>query len=618
MVLFHLRSSIKKFVVKTLIIRSLSVLLSVVSGVCTAYSKEKDWIRSVIAFDVSTNVVRGGDVEILLTSVPNYGNTVNFEIQALPQHGTISAPVNQSDHSATVIYHHNGTKNSLEDYFSFRASSVGRAKSVAYRATISIHAPPANLVFKPQIFNFGGVIVSETCETYVTISNIGGMKYNGKILLPNQFSAPDGDEIALDEGESKNIRICFTPITEGKISEEACILPSSEERPIMLKGTGLPRYQVEKVDGVSWKIKNLSTNEIRINFSGGEGWTMPSEVPIARKSESTVSFKQNDIEDGETNIVSKDTHVQISDGLSTNVIELPQPKRFAPLSVKQLSPDYLGSFPIGSPIHVAFQFQNRTDSPKYVKWRAMSASGGGMSEAKSMAIEGGSVEKIDWDWMPSLPGEATLRVSVTDGSKSLPELLWKAKMYAGMSAQNPSPSLGITSALEAQKVDPSPTPIPQPKILENQIPPIDDISWGTERSWMGQQSQFVEWKSPSNSVATVAVEEITLVRPNVTSVSNRAEVASLPPSMKFQLLPLKFVEQRKEDNRRRASMIDLSPGCHLLRVTILNNHGAPMNSSTIQVQILPNPSFWNSLKMPIGIMALILLGLFLRTIRRGS
>ncbi len=611
-----LRNSIEKLV-KALIIRSLYFLLCVVSGYCTAYSKDKEWIRSVVSFDTSTNVIRGGDVDVILTAVPNYGNTIVFEIQSPPHHGTVTPPVNLSDRTAVLSYHHDGTKIPPEDFFTFRTSSVGMAKSVAYHAKINIHSPPALLVFKPKTLNFGEVILSESRCTNVAISNIGGMKITGKLLLPSRFSSPDGDGFTLDEGESTNLTICFSPMEEGIKSDETSILPALQKELLILKGIGVPRYKVEKIDALNWRFKNRSTNEIRISFAGGEGWVMPGEIPIPPQSERLVVFKQSEIDELLTNSSSKDTHVQISDGLCTNEIELPQPKRFIPLSVQQVSPELLGSAPIGTSLHVSFQFQNRSESAKQVKWQAQSASGGGMSEAKSVEVGGGSVQQVEWDWTPSLPGDATLKISVMDGSKSLPEIIWKAKVLAGSSARDSLPHENVGSISEEQKNDDIlPTSISS-TIVSNQLPPIEEIVWGSERSWWGRQSVFIEWKSPANPAVGVTVEEITLVRPSAAGALDKTGAGFNVPPMKFQFLRLKFVEEKKGDAYHRILLPNLSSGCHLLKLTIRDHDGRALNSSTIQIQIPPEPSPWNFWRMPLGIFVLILLVLFFLLIRRG-
>ena len=614
--LFLQRSSIEK-AVKTLIIRSLYFILSVVTGHCTAYSKDKEWIRSVVSFDASTNVIRGGDVDIILTAVPNYGNTIAFEIQSTPHHGTVTTPVNLSDHTALISYHHDGTKKNLEDIFSFRTSSVGMAKSVAYHAKINIHSPPALLVFKPKILNFGEVMLSESRCTNVTVSNVGGKKVTGKLLLPGSFSSPDGNGFTLDEGETTNLTVCFSPMAEGEKSDDASILPALQKEPLILKGIGVPRFTAKKIDALNWNFKNLSTNKIRISFAGGDGWVMPGEIPIPPQSESLVVFKQSEVDALIANISSKDTHVQISDGLCTNEIELPQPKRFIPLSVQQVSHESLGSVSIGSSLHIIFQFQNRSDSSKQVKWQAHSVSGGGMPEAKCVEVGGGSVHQVDWDWTPSLPGDATLKISVTDGSKSLPEIMWKAKVFAGLSARESLPLESDGSVPQEKKNDDISPPALSSTIASNQMPAIEEILWGSERSFLGRQSVFIEWKSPTNRIAGVTVDEIALVRPSVVwALDVTGPGFNLPP-IKFQFLSLKFVEEKKGDAYNRISISNLSAGCHLLKLTLRDHDGRPVNCSTIQMQISPEPSPWTFWMMPLGILVLILLILFLRLLRRG-
>lgn len=586
------------------------MLLSSVMMIVTALSSEKGVVTSVIAFDDSTKVSRGDEGEIILNAVPNYGNTITFEIERPPLHGTLTPPLNQSDHTALVIYRHDGKKGVLEDGFSFRVKSVGRAKSIAYKINIHILPPPALLTFEPQMLNFGAVMVSEKSQKNITITNIGGKKTTGRLLLPKGFTAPEGDGFTLNEDQSTQITISFSPIGVGDVSEEASLLPSLEKEALILKGSGRPRYEISKRAALEWEIKNLSPNSIRINFTGGEGWVMPTETLFSPKQNQIISFQQIEQTEVETKAPEKNTSVSISDGMSTNEIELPQPTRFIPLSVQQISQESLGTALIGSSLPVSFRFHNRSQSTKEIKWSASSASGGGMSEPKLVKLRGGEINDVSFTWIPSLPGAAVLKVSVFEGSKLPQEFFWKATVFAGSitpeSSSQPFP-IGLPTEQRDEEIPASPTPAEV-----KPIPPVNEATWGVEVSWLGRQRAFITWNAGSESQSRVSLEEIHLVQSDISNANHISEASKIPTSVRLESVALTGFNQVRKENHEMIKLPELSPGWHLIRLT-LNTVGnsTPDASSQLQVMIPQKTSVWNICKMPIGILLLIFLLLFL-------
>ncbi len=578
----------------------------------SATASPREGIHSAISFDTSARVSRGGVTEIPLTAVPNFGNTISFEIQIPPEHGVLSKPVNHSDHQAVVIYHHDGSGRILEDEFTFKVKSAGLAKSISYRARISIIPSPAGIVFQPLVLNFGAVTVSENSQRQVTISNSGGSRLNAKLLFPRGYSS-ECDVVMLNENESTNIAIIFSPMETGEISGEVATIPDVGKESLHLRGCGQPRFVVTKCGAVEWEIRNQSTNSIRINATGGDGWLMPPEMLITPKTTQVISFHQLEVDDGVVNNTNRDIRVQLSDGLSSNEIELPQPKRFIPITVQQISPETLGTLILGGSVPISFRIQNRSEFPKQVTWNASSTSGGCLSKDNAIKLRGGEMREITFNWTPTVPGNALLKLFANDGSKSKQSLLWKVKVFNESSNQHSGdlPST-IPSIQENNEVRPTgETPLPT-----KQLSAIQEITWGIKTSWSGERLPFLEWKAGDESPSRVVVEDIILVPTKGSDAFHQHEEVHVPP-LTVKSVPLAVSGYKLQADHEKISILRISPGSHLITIKLYKKGNAdPESCSSVQLTVPPRASWWSRFKTPFCLIALAILILLFRAMRR--
>ena len=157
-------------------------LAASVMGKQSAPGERNAIVKPTIAIDANVQVRRGGEVEISLNAIPSYGNNETFVIQTPPVHGTLSDPKNCSDHTAKVIYQHDGGKEPLVDAFTFRVKAPGQALSVPATVTIKIVPLPPRLAFKPEVVDFGSVFLAGKGRTNVTLTNLGGTRSTGRLL----------------------------------------------------------------------------------------------------------------------------------------------------------------------------------------------------------------------------------------------------------------------------------------------------------------------------------------------------------------------------------------------------------------------------------------------------
>jgi hypothetical protein len=596
-------------------------VLFFLQGLCLARESP---VRPTIAYDSSVQVMRGGDVEVTLNAIPNFGNTVNFEIRTPPSHGSLSTLKNISDHSTAVIYHHDGTKSPIQDEFFFRAKTLGRAASVLSKASIRIIPPAARIIFTPMSLDFGEVLLSETRTANITITNMGGVRATGRLLLPRGFTAPEGERFSLDEGESTVVTLNYSPMEGGASYGKVTTLPSLGGVGLDLKGVGIPRFDTGNRGPVEWEIKNKSEQPIRLNFScdnGCQGWQMPRETLIEPHGAKLVVFQQAEGEDElPVQAADQSPSVLITDGLSSNEIQLPPPRRFIPLMLQRVTAELLPSTPIGSATPVMFRLHNRADFPKLAHWSAVSQSGGGTSSSNAMELHPGEMKEIQFDWTPTLPGDAELKVIVEEGIKTRHELLWKAHILSGSpSATGTSAAISATApppAVPQEDLSLAPSPIAESK----PIPQVAEAGWEMKSSWSGKHSVVVEWKDQEKAPARVVLEEMILVHAKEEDSPQQADESPQLPAVRLEAVPLSGYQQGRNGDHQRITLSGLVSGWHLLRLSLYAEGDAappvPLASSQLQVKVPAKVPWWVRWKVPLGLSATFLLLFFLRKQRR--
>ena len=578
------------------------------------FSSEKR-ITPTFALDSSATLQRGGDVEITLSAVPSFGSRILFEIATPPLHGVLSGLRSISDHTAAIVYHHDGSRSPVIDEFSFKAQAPGQSKSSAARVSIRLTPPPAQLVLKPKELNFGNLPLSETIQTNVIITNLGGVRAVGRLVLPKGFSAPEGDRFSLDEGESVTMKLEFCPMEEMDYLAQVPSLPFMGMEPLTLTGKGTSRIEITKLGTVEWAIKNLSPKPIRLSFTGGVGWIVPQETLLNPDAEKTFSFQQTDLED-QVPASGVSSIVHVSDGLSSRDLELPPPRRFIPVTVQGITPASLGNLPIGVSLPVVFSLINRSEFPKRVTWKASSTSGGGSSAPVLLELLGGEVRKITFDWRPSLPGDASLKVSVEEGTKTRRELAWMASVIL-------PPPMNETFA-SSNAIVPLQDPVNNMVIQDHppevtpaitSIPPLNNISWESCVSWSGKSTVKLTWDAKQGDEANVQITE------RVMRVNGNKELHTRGNSLSglsFEIVstPVEVVRKYQLSSRMVCEIISLHPGWHLVQICRASHEGNPEAQSQIQVFVSQQPSFWTKWRAALGILAIILLIFVLRSFRR--
>lgn len=596
--------------------------------VCRAFGKEDPRVlQPTLAIPGNASVERAGEVTVTLEAIPAYGTQLTFEISTPPEHGELSGLRSDSDHTAVVSYRHDGTRSPVKDRFLFRCKAPGRTKSVPYPVEITVIPPPARLVFEPGSLEFGDLALGERRRTNVTIANLGGARTKGRVLLPPGFSAPEGEAFNLGEGERTTMELEFSPGEERVYEGRGTFLPSSGQSVLELHGSGHDRFDLSKRDPLTWEVTNTSPLPVTISCSGGEGWVMPPETPLASGSATLLSFRQS-VGEAAMPVSATVSVVLVSDGLTTRRIELPPPSPFVPVKLKAVTGENLGAIPAGTAFPVRFLVENRSKATKSLKWSSSSRSGGGTIVPKSLELPAGMNQELLFEWNPSVPGAAQLRIAVEEEGKAEQHLLWRA--FIVTPATPATPATSATSATSATDELASITAESDNKGGKDQTmpskcgeeasppPPLEGLEWTIRRNWSGSSRLCVSFINKQASDANVRVDELRLLLTGEEVAAMKKSPAESTSSRRMILVKLPVLKSRTDQGKTELEIAGLSPGCHQIVLALLSPSGGAEAISQLQIVIPPKEPWWKPFRIPLGIAAVVVLLLLYRSSRRNS
>ena len=569
------------------------------------HAKEKTIDPPLIVKGCRTEVNRDGEVQVRLVAIPNYGNEIHFEIVIPPQHGSVDRMIRLSDHEVRVTYRHHGSKTPLEDSFTYRAKSSGRSPSVPAKVSLAIIPGLPRLKFLPSKLEFGEVPLSEHRFTNVQITNVGGSKASGRLLLRNGWRVSDGDRFALEEGESVMMRIEYSPMQDGSGTAEVDMVPEINHDPLELRASAIPRYSVTPCGETCWMVKNHSTNQIRMNVDECVGWEIPPELTIPPEGTGEIRLNQSESLEGASTDrlpATISTHMVLSDGFTKSRLEIPAQGPLPPLVLRSISPEFLGDYSEGTRLRVSFTLDNRSDSPRNVRWKAVSRSGGGMSVPQFLQLHAGKIKTIDYEWAPSMPGEAMMKVTVEEEGMLRKELVWRARILTHDASLGANAQLfhDTSGSRESESAEPS-IMVPDAPSL----PAVDDLSWSVNQPFFGKPILTLRWKKESDPISQARLSRMVLIRDEHQETQNEPGKVALPPQpilpkVHLEELPISDARRESSDAGETLTMDAPAPGLHLLTLRLYHaDKTYPDAQSQLQVRVPPPPSLWDFWKLPV-------------------
>jgi hypothetical protein len=396
----------------------------------------------------------------------------------------------------------------------------------------------------------------------------------------------------------------FSPREIKSYAAQADSLPAYAGVSLQLRGEGKARFAVTQTDPLTWLLTNNSDQAITLSFTGDSAWVMPPRMELPPNAEKEVFFQQAEHED-ETPGTNFSSQIRISDGISTEDLELPPVQGFIPLSVTATQPTNFGIVPLGDSLPVNFSIQNRSEMSKSTHWTAISSSGGGMPFETSLLVKGGETKNMHYDWKPALPGEATLKISVKEGTKTTHDLLWQASVKAVYSNPTPNPSPPPEATQSEEAVVQS---VPAFSFRTAPVSLIDDLSWNEKTYWNGKNGLEIHWQQNEGSGSRMKIEK-RVMHPKG-NASDETGVSAESPFV-VESIPLEFSSLRERGSEKIGEIGNIAPGFHLLTLSKISKDGVLIAQSQIQVFIHPQKSWWSRLKMPTVLLVLFLLSIFL-------
>jgi hypothetical protein len=272
---------------------------------------------------------------------------------------------------------------------------------------------------------------------------------------------------------------------------------------------------------------------------------------------------------------------------------------------------------------VIYRLQNRSDLPKTVSWNMVSQSGGGISISKPVEIRPGEVKEVRFDWAPSIPGDALLKLSVDEGAKTHHELQWRLRVNTSTSSSVP---MGVTVPVEvpvspaiAEEKKEEPVFSAATPVEAKPIPEIEQLGYRLKNPWFVKPTLHLNWKGGSSSLSRITLEEMVLVQVGSAETEKGTAGPSDIPAVKLESVPINEFKRITKGELETVLIPQPSSGWHLLSISLYQpDSSVPVACSQIQVKIPPKKSWWALWRMPLGIILVLLLLLFLRAYRARS
>ena len=562
----------------------------------------------VLAPSVPVKVGRGGACEVTVRAISSHGYDVEFLIDSGPSEGSLSRPRSdprrKPSDPVSYLYTHNGKKGIFKDSFRVKAKA-GPHKAWGYaNVTIRIEEPPARFAANVSSLDFSSVFLGESRSLPVRITNAGGGKLQGnlKVGAPWRLADPSDLALALAEGETKEIFITFEPLS-ADIQRGSLTLDSKTKssRKIPLQGSGKMSFEAPEnaafeqhigAKELRIPVKNLTAAPLTISVDCPLPLESPASLDLAPESTGELILTLPQRPFAEQNTV-----ITLSDGTAARDIRIQLPPPPSRLEWEILGKRQFDEASPGRLEQLTAKLHNTGSGTANVVLRL---EGGGIAlapdqPANLMVVAGESVTVTATWRFPDTPGlaEAVL-VAETTGLPPL-QTSWQADVQLPSAAPSPSPT-------------PGPSPSPTPKAFSVLTPAEkaelslllpDNIRYTLAPHWKTATATILwDYHGPSNAQFTIEKEGV-----------ERAGDAMANPFQKRLVVPEELPKpelrarwsavgpdsiQQREDGTWIATITDLKPGYHNIRIVTRQAGGNRIDYSSFAVRVgtLPPSPYW--------------------------
>ena len=557
------------------------------------------------AKDAAFKVMCHGEVWIPLRTIPRMESPQCFEFLSFPDHGELSPIQLGADGEWGVMYRNRGDKDATKDRFSFRARGTGRMKSEAAHVVIGIEKPPAALSLIPEVTDFGEIFVGQKTHATITLHNLGGSDAVGRLVLPREFVAPDGDGFRVSEGGKTVISLEYVPVQEGPFSCEIRTDPFLGSAPVLLKGTARRRFSLNEISPTHWEVSNMGPDDLKLWLTNFKEWGLPGEFSLRQgeKRRLVLTPLWSSVLGTE-----HPSGVGVSDGFLTLEIPIPPSDTFSPVQVIGTSNTSSIHCVIGKEQIFPFMITNPDDFPRVVKWSLSSSSGGQDQREQEVPLSSYETKSLTARWSPSVPGAHKITLSISDRLAHPIDLTWKVLV-----SKDDVPGVSIPQHIAEPD---SPAPEVPRKIADDSVPVplLSNMTYGLKRSLFGKTTLVISFDRVNNGDAVTLDELYPKMPPSLlqgVDASKQDPTTDGGPGV----APIKGFRESTTADRVELMLANPAPGIHSLRVSVWGGErNSPLAASAFQIPVPVSTPIWKSWWFWISLMAM---GFGLKKIQRS-
>jgi hypothetical protein len=564
----------------------------------------------------SPSVVRGGVCEVVVRGIVMPMDSAEFKIHKGPKHGSLEGPRVLGRDSAVFIYRHDGKKGADSDRIDFKLKTGPNNTWGRFRAEIAIEEPPSRIELVDDRLDFGSVPIGQTRSAFLQVRNGGGGILRTEIEAAPPWSIEGPVEFDLAEGESRDIRVVFSPGASGEFQGRLEVVAGADRRPVVLKGEGIFRFGAPErvafgVDAIGQELKipltNLTSDELPLVIDIPKPLLGDASLVLPPSGTASVRLRVE-----KRHYTEKFVDLKIADGSAARALRVTLPPPPALLEWAAAG----GTVDLGevAPRHIPrpeFELRNRGATPAIV---GIHEGGGGLElergQASRFHLEPGETAVVKTVWrLPENPGELSASLVASHGGLEHP--------------------LTVRAVLAAPPVTEEEKE-PPPASMEPTPPPLQVLG-GQERQELARRlpqkigyrltpagrvaDAVVTWKYGGPEPVLFSIEKKTVEQTRADlgeAFERRLKVpGELPRSeTAIKWSPSGNSVQRLEGGVWQGVVTGLAPGFHELRIATRTPPDGPRidhSSFAVRVPPLPPNPLWKWLAGSLGIFCLLYL-----------
>jgi len=331
-----------------------------------AKEKEEPIIRPPSPQPFAASIYVGERTAIDLPLRGRIEDPVTILIRKSPRLGVLSEPERVNRKTWRVWYSTPPDSPENSDSFTYAAKSFDSPVSAAALVQVSIKKRAAQLVFSESL-DFGNVPVGDTSIQEIDVQNAGGKTAVLNPALPPPWRLMDETPLPIKAGETKKIRIAFSPDSQGVYasklvleidSKRGATLNGASENPLQWPSKPLLFAAHQRQAPQSVSFQNPTERVREVVFDWPNFLEAPSHVTIEPGSVVDIPLKLQAAPD-----FSWDGPVSFSCGNFKGSLAVAVEAAPASITLEPSSVLDLGEFPLGSSANCTIRLTNSGGRP---------------------------------------------------------------------------------------------------------------------------------------------------------------------------------------------------------------------------------------------------------------